>query len=714
MRTAVKFTLFIGLFLLKNDLVLAQYTNLTGFCQDGNQSVVLGGLTSTTKVQRSYPLCTVSVFDHGTSNLSTIYSDATGTAKTNPFTSLSDGLWSFYAVPTSRYDITFSGSSSGITIPFTIYDQSPPPGTNLTILNAQNYPGADTFAKINSAIGSVNCSSGCWINDGLSLGSTETESSGSIAISGKIVKLTLNAIYSWSSAAISNGLIQISGLAASGSDVSCNGFPQNVAYEQVNIALPCGIRYLPSSGSGPIINISETSGQAINDVSIHDISLVANSNVTTPIHYSALGNGMGAMYLRNVSIANSSTSQSWSGNAVGLDCANTGASSNAQYAYFNFDTIAITGNGAGINGGTGGTTSGGIVMDPTLSGNNCGTFGPSTMANVIAEGLTGTYGIKYTAAAQIKIDHPIIHQNALQANGRGISCTNTSNNAGSLIIDPILDDNDWNANGGVVDISSTGCVGIKIFGGELSGGNQGSSHAEDHGIDFDGGTIGAVVEGTAITNMKNYGTVINAGAVGIRYCGNLFSVGNGAATEFQTWSPIPNHGCAIFSASSDDFIVLQNMTAGAAAGRWAFDSDSTGTLSIQHGSNTGCFLDTNQNFFCNRQFSTNNDFIMTHTNGGTDTPILAAAGPASNAGAYQVDSITDGSNFTIANPTGVVTGSNWFLRIANASGGALGAITFGASYKVGTFTAPANGKSRILSCHYDGSINWCTESPTDQ
>lgn len=81
--------------------------------------VVTSGLNSTTKVQQSYPSCTVTVYATGTTNLSTIYSDNSSTPLANPFTSSSTGLWFFYAA-NARYDVKLSGG--GIASPFTVAD----------------------------------------------------------------------------------------------------------------------------------------------------------------------------------------------------------------------------------------------------------------------------------------------------------------------------------------------------------------------------------------------------------------------------------------------------------------------------------------------------------------------------------------------------------------------------------------------------------------
>lgn len=61
--------------------------------------------------------CTVTIYDVGTANLSTIFSDdlASPTAKANPFTAGTDGFFFFYAA-SAEYDINLSGG--GIATPY--------------------------------------------------------------------------------------------------------------------------------------------------------------------------------------------------------------------------------------------------------------------------------------------------------------------------------------------------------------------------------------------------------------------------------------------------------------------------------------------------------------------------------------------------------------------------------------------------------------------
>jgi len=92
---------------------------LQGYCEQGNQTVTTNSVASTTKVQRSYPSCTVTVYLTGTLTLATLYSDNSSTPLANPFTAASTGLWFFYAA-NGRYDVRLS--AGGITTPFTLGD----------------------------------------------------------------------------------------------------------------------------------------------------------------------------------------------------------------------------------------------------------------------------------------------------------------------------------------------------------------------------------------------------------------------------------------------------------------------------------------------------------------------------------------------------------------------------------------------------------------
>lgn len=92
---------------------------LNGWCEQGGNTATTGGVASSDYIQESFRSCTVTVYDAGTLNVSTIYSDNSSTGKANPFTADIYGYWFFYA-DDGRFDVKFSGG--GIAVPFTISD----------------------------------------------------------------------------------------------------------------------------------------------------------------------------------------------------------------------------------------------------------------------------------------------------------------------------------------------------------------------------------------------------------------------------------------------------------------------------------------------------------------------------------------------------------------------------------------------------------------
>jgi hypothetical protein len=76
---------------------------------------------------------------------------------------------------------------------------------------------------------------------------------------------------------------------------------------------------------------------------------------------------------------------------------------------------------------------------------------------------------------------------------------------------------------------------------------------------------------------------------------------------------------------------------------------------------------------------------------------------------------TNGTAFTISNPTSPIgDGQTITMTIRNISGGAMGAITWGALYKMAAWTNPANGFSRSITFKWNAT-NWVeiTRTPAD-
>jgi hypothetical protein len=66
---------------------------------------------------------------------------------------------------------------------------------------------------------------------------------------------------------------------------------------------------------------------------------------------------------------------------------------------------------------------------------------------------------------------------------------------------------------------------------------------------------------------------------------------------------------------------------------------------------------------------------------------------------------TNGTAFTIEAPRNPTSGQVITFTIKNASGGALGTITWDAVFKMPAFTSPANGFNRSVTFAFDGT-NW--------
>lgn len=133
-----------------------------GFCQQGGVRVSMASLgTSTGKFMASYPGCTITVYNTGTSDKATIYSDSAGTPKSNPFTADSTtGFAGFYA-DNGLYDIHFSGTgfSTYTQAGWGIFDLAEASISGATITNSTidssviggNVPAAGTFTTLNAA-----------------------------------------------------------------------------------------------------------------------------------------------------------------------------------------------------------------------------------------------------------------------------------------------------------------------------------------------------------------------------------------------------------------------------------------------------------------------------------------------------------------------------------------------------------------------------------
>lgn len=110
--------------------------------------------------------------------------------------------------------------------------------------------------------------------------------------------------------------------------------------------------------------------------------------------------------------------------------------------------------------------------------------------------------------------------------------------------------------------------------------------------------------------------------------------------------------------------------------------------------------------FPDQVFSTSTGSIRDLGNSvGTDLTYGTTVTPNAAAGQILYLNVTNGTAFTLANPTNPILGRTLTLDIQNNSGGAMGVITFGGAYKLaGAFTNPASTKRRTISFYYDSSV----------
>lgn len=108
---AILFLIFLGINPSRADSGLGFISGIAG---RGGKTVKTSTAVSY-KLLETYPACTITVYQGGTTTIATIYSNSSGTLKANPFFSDSTAAYSFFVAP-GNYDIKFSGV--GVSIPY--------------------------------------------------------------------------------------------------------------------------------------------------------------------------------------------------------------------------------------------------------------------------------------------------------------------------------------------------------------------------------------------------------------------------------------------------------------------------------------------------------------------------------------------------------------------------------------------------------------------
>jgi hypothetical protein len=204
------------------------------------------------------------------------------------------------------------------------------------------------------------------------------------------------------------------------------------------------------------------------------------------------------------------------------------------------------------------------------------------------------------------------------------------------------------------------------------------------GVSILGGTY-EVLSSTTAFDFSGGGSILGINIHGVRFAGES----GGSARQAINWGA----SCAATSLQGHD---MENI-----------DTEWSGTA---YGS-AGVLVD--QLVGATRHRKTG---VMQYLGGWADTVgalTVSGAGtytPTSDAYSSVIATVSTASGFTFANPSGTpVAGQKLKATFKNTSGGAMGAVTFGANYKHGTITMPSTGNSFTIIWEYDGT-DWIEHS----
>lgn len=147
-----RFVLLVVMLLVCASAAQAQYVKILGVAGQSGK-IITSGVTSTTSAFKTYPGATITILNADNTN-ATIYSDATGTSKSNPYqASLTDATYDFFIRPGATFSVRVSGTSGGVAIStFTRSLQTAPgiPGSAQVICS-----GSGDATPIQNALNSI-------------------------------------------------------------------------------------------------------------------------------------------------------------------------------------------------------------------------------------------------------------------------------------------------------------------------------------------------------------------------------------------------------------------------------------------------------------------------------------------------------------------------------------------------------------------------------
>lgn len=216
-----------------------------------------------------------------------------------------------------------------------------------------------------------------------------------------------------------------------------------------------------------------------------------------------------------------------------------------------------------------------------------------------------------------------------------------------------------------------------------------------------GAVIGDAVETVQHTNNKYKG--VSRSALYLNFAG---------VQQFGTLLSANNHYYDIGNVSSGSFAVINQVGTG------NYRTFLASNEIVEGNANTRSYTQ-NALTFTNQQFLNIVEVGLNGTpNGLLKVPLRrqvqtysASMTINSATGNFFTIDANNGTAFTINAPTNPTDGQRITVKLKNSSGGALGAATWNAVFKMSAWTNPANGQNRSIDFEYDGT-NWIQVSQT--
>jgi len=214
-------------------------------------------------------------------------------------------------------------------------------------------------------------------------------------------------------------------------------------------------------------------------------------------------------------------------------------------------------------------------------------------------------------------------------------------------------------------------------------------------------SVDCVMKATAFVNLtitSNDGTLMGAGAGATLSCfewtgacSNLVLGQNNMSGNWDTKNFYNDAGGTVSGAS----VIGNNVTATGGTGTAIVASNSTGKFAPN--TLTGFSRNYTLSDYIAAGLSLNESQTLTYG---------AAIATDASKGSELTITATNGTAFTVSNPTNPSVGQLLEYTIRNNAGGALGALTFDTLFKIGAAWAqPANGFSRSIGFRWNGT-NW--------